>query len=88
METTGMVTSTATAGAAIFSHPAPKPCVGGGGGGGGEGCVCCWVEDGYIRGRVRFFFEREYQPLVVILIYAIGGGFHVALDLVDLLEYY
>ena len=51
------------------------------------GCVCCWVEDGYIRWeRVREFFFGEYEPLVVILIYAIGGGFAVALDLVGLLE--
>ena len=51
------------------------------------GCVCCWVEDGCIRWEGKgVFFLRIRAPLVVILIYAIGGGFEVALDLVGLLE--
>ena len=51
------------------------------------GCVCCWVEDGYIRWEGTGGFFGEDEPLVMILIYATGGGFEVGLDLVGLLEY-
>ena len=50
------------------------------------GCVCCWVEDGYIRweGKGGFFLRiravgRDFDVRV-------GGAFEVALDLLGLLE--